>query len=136
MTLLTRCAVATALLSSIWTLAGTAQAPSGQSGFQRTEVQRGDLTIPSHETVQVVAEIAAGAQSGRHTHPGEEIGYVLSGSILLEVQGQNPLVKQAGEGFIIPQGTIHNARNTGQVLARVLATYIIEKGRPVATPVP
>ena len=124
------CGLGTALV--LW-----AHAQAGaQAGFRRTPVQQGDLSIPGRETVQAVAEIDPGAQSGRHTHPGDEIGYILEGEILLEVEGQPAVRKSVGEGFLIPSGAVHNARNTGASRARVLATYVIPKGQPVATPVP
>jgi quercetin dioxygenase-like cupin family protein len=117
-------------------LAGAAQAPpAAQAGFKRTPVQQGDLSIPGREAVQAVAEFAAGAESGRHTHPGEELAYILEGTITVEIEGKPAVVKKAGEGIMIPAGTVHNARNTGQGVAKVLATYVIEKGKPVATPV-
>ena len=106
-----------------------------QPTFKRTEVQRGDLTAAGREAVMAVAEIPAGVQSGRHTHPGEEIGYVLEGPVIVEIDGQPPRTLKTGEGFLIPAGRVHNARNTGSGVARVLATYVVEKGKPVATPV-
>ena len=106
-----------------------------QTGFKRTPVQQADLSIPGKEVVQAVADIAPGAESGRHTHPGEEVAYIVEGTISLEIQGKPAVTKKAGEGFIIPPGTIHNAKNTSSAPAKVLATYIIEKGKPPATPV-
>lgn len=117
------------------TLVVRAQQPAAQTGFKRTPVQQGDLSAPGREAVQAIAEIQPGAESGRHTHPGEEFGYVLEGTLTLELQGKPAATKKAGEGFIIPAGTVHNARNTSKAVAKVLATYIIEKGKPVATPV-
>lgn len=117
------------------TIAVAGQAPPAPAGFKRTPVQQGDLSIPGREAVQAVAEISPGAESGRHTHPGEEFGYVLEGTISVEIQGKPAMAKKAGEGFIIPPNTIHNAKNTGKTVAKVFATYIIEKGKPVATPV-
>jgi len=111
------------------------QAPA-QAGFKRTLVQQTDLpSTPNREVVQAIAEVQPGAESGRHTHPGEEVGYVLEGTVTLEVAGKPNLVKKAGEGFVIPSGTIHNAKNAGTGTLKVLATYVIEKGKPAATPV-
>jgi quercetin dioxygenase-like cupin family protein len=103
--------------------------------FKRTVLQQGDLSAPGREAVMAVAEIQPGAASGRHTHPGEELGYVLAGPLVLEIDGKPARTLQTGEVFMIPPGTIHNARNSGTGLAKVLATYVIEKGKPVATPV-
>jgi quercetin dioxygenase-like cupin family protein len=85
--------------------------------------------------VQALAEIGPGAESGRHTHPGEEVAYIIEGTITLEIQGKPAVTKKAGEGFVITPGVIHNAKNAGTGQAKVLATYIIEKGKPPATPV-
>jgi quercetin dioxygenase-like cupin family protein len=72
--------------------------------------------------------------AGKHTHPGEELGYVLEGTLLLEVAGQPPRTLKAGEAFFIPAGTVHDGKNVGSGPAKVLATYIVEKGKPVASP--
>lgn len=117
------------------TLAVSAQQPTPQTGFRRTPVQQGDLTIAGREVVQAVAEIQPGAESGRHTHPGDEVGYMVDGTVTIEIQGKPAMTKKGGEGFIIPAGTVHNARNSSNAPAKVLATYIIEKGKPPVTPV-
>jgi quercetin dioxygenase-like cupin family protein len=114
-------------------VSAAAQAPTP---FKRTVLQQGDLSAPGREAVQALAEIQPGAASGRHTHPGEEIGYVLAGPVVLEIDGKPAKTLQTGEGFMIPAGTVHNARNAGTGVAKVVATYVIEKGKPVATPVP
>jgi quercetin dioxygenase-like cupin family protein len=106
-----------------------------QPGFSRTVIQRGDLSTPNHEVVTAVAEFQPGATVGMHTHPGEEVGYVLEGLVLLEQQGKPAVTLKAGETFLIPSGTAHNATNKGTARARVLANYIVEKGKPLATPV-
>ena len=107
-----------------------------QAGFTRTVIQRGDLSMPGHEAVTAVVEFQPGATVGRHTHPGEEVGYVLEGTIVLEQEGKPAVTLGAGKAFFIPAGTIHNATNRGSGRARVLANYIVEKGKPIATPVP
>ena len=106
-----------------------------QTGFTRTVVQKGDLSVPGREVVQAVAEFQPGATVGRHTHPGEEVGYVLEGAIVLEQEGKSAVTLSAGQAFLIPAGTVHDAANRGSGNARVLATYIVEKGKPLATPV-
>jgi quercetin dioxygenase-like cupin family protein len=116
--------------------AGIGVAAAQQPTFRRTELQRGDLSAAGREAVMAVAEIPGGVQSGRHTHPGEEIGYVLEGTVVVEMDGRAPRTLKAGDAFIIPNGQIHNARNSGGAPAKVLATYIVEKGKPVASPVP
>jgi quercetin dioxygenase-like cupin family protein len=109
-----------------------AQAPAP---FKRTVLQQADLSVAGREAVTAVAELQPGAVAGRHTHPGEEVGYVLDGSVTVEIDGKPPMALTAGKTFIIPAGAVHNARNTGSGLAKILATYIVEKGKPLATPV-
>jgi quercetin dioxygenase-like cupin family protein len=110
-----------------------AGAGAQQSGFKRTVLQQGDLSIAGREAVTAIAEFQAGATVGRHTHPGEEIGYILEGAIVLEQEGKPAVTLGAGKTFFIPAGTVHNATNRGSVQARVLANYVVEKGKPLAT---
>jgi quercetin dioxygenase-like cupin family protein len=116
-------------------IGAAAQAPPAP-GFKRTPVQQGELSIPNKDVVQAVAEFVPGGESGRHTHPGEEIAYVLDGSISVEIQGKPAVTKKAGEGIIIPAGAVHNAKNVAQGSSKVLATYVVDRGKPVATPAP
>ena len=107
-----------------------------QPAFKRTEVQRGDLSTAGREGVQAVAEFPPKIGAGRHTHPGEELGYVLEGIFTIEIDGQPAVTKRTGEAFFVPAGRTHNATNSGSGAARILATYIVEKGKPLATPAP
>jgi quercetin dioxygenase-like cupin family protein len=107
-----------------------------QAAFKRTEIQRTDLATPGRESVMVVVDLPTSATSGRHTHPGEELGYILEGAIVLEVAGKSPVTLKAGQPFAIPAGQVHSATNQTAGPARVLANYIIEKGKPIATPAP
>jgi quercetin dioxygenase-like cupin family protein len=108
-----------------------AQAP----GFKRIPVQDQDLSVPGRHAVQAKAEFDPGGAVGRHTHPGEELSIVLQGQLLLEVDGQPPRTIKAGQSFFIPAGVVHAGKNTGKGKAVVLATYVVEKGKPVATAV-
>ncbi|MBY0494838.1 MAG: cupin domain-containing protein [Cyanobacteria bacterium] len=103
------------------------------SPVTRTELQRSDLSIPGREAVMIVAEIPAGVSSDRHRHPGENLGYILEGTIVLRVDGRTPQTLTTGDVFVIAPGVVHNARNVGSTRARVLDTYIIEKGKAVTT---
>ena len=125
---------AVALTVVTFVLAGTlaAQAPA----FKRTVLQQSDISVPGREVVSAVAEFEPRATPGPHTHFGEEIGYVLEGTFLIEQAGKAPVTLQAGGSFLIPAGTVHNATNTGTGKARILATYVVEKGKPLATPAP
>ena len=80
-------------------------------------------------------EFAPGVAAGKHTHPGEELGYVLEGALVLEIEGQPPVTLKAGDVFFVPAGVVHDGKNVGSGPAKVLATYIVERGKPVATPV-
>ena len=109
-----------------------AQAP----GIQRTVVKQQDVSVPGREAVVAKVEIAPGGGTGRHTHPGEEITYVIDGEIELLIDGQ-PLAKyKGGEAFVVPNGVKHDARNTTQTPAHLSAVYLVEKGKPLATPAP
>jgi quercetin dioxygenase-like cupin family protein len=101
--------------------------------LRRTEVQRGAFSLPGREIVQVLTEIPEGVESGWHTHPGEEIGYILAGTVLMEVEGRTARTLQAGDGFLIPPRTRHNARDLGPGTGRMLSTYVVETGQPLAT---
>jgi len=109
--------------------AAFAQAPA----FKRTVLQTMELSIAGREAVTAKAELPGGVSSGRHTHPGEEVGYVLEGSVSIELEGQTKILK-AGEAFAIPAGKVHAATNTGTAQATIVSTYIVEKGKPLATP--
>jgi quercetin dioxygenase-like cupin family protein len=113
---------------------GVGPAGAQQSGFKRTVLQQGDLSVAGHESVTAVAEFQPGGTVGRHTHPGEEVGYILDGTIVLEQDGKPPVTLGPGKTFFIPAGTIHNATNRSTAPARVLANYIVEKGKPLAAP--
>jgi len=105
-----------------------------QPGFTRTTLQDQDLSIKDRHAVVARAEFIPGGAAGRHTHPGEELGYVVSGTLQLLVDGQPPRTIKAGEVFFVPAGIIHDGKNVGKGKAVVLATYVVEKGKPVASP--
>lgn len=103
------------------------------SGITRTDLQRHDLSIPGREAVQVRVDFAPGAAFGRHSHPGEEIVNVLEGTLEYEIEGKPPVTLKAGDVLFIPAGTVHAAKNVGSVTGSELATYIVEKGKPLLT---
>jgi quercetin dioxygenase-like cupin family protein len=115
-------------------LALTAAVAAQQPAFKRTVLQQHDISVPGHEVVSAVAEFEPRATPGRHIHPGEEVGYVLEGTFLVEQEGKPAVTLQAGGTFLIPAGTIHNATNTGAGNGKILATYIVEKGKPLLVP--
>jgi quercetin dioxygenase-like cupin family protein len=108
-------------------------ARSQQTGIKRTELQRHDLSIPGREAIQVRGDFPPGAAVPRHTHPGEELVYVLEGTLEFQIEGQPPVTVKAGEVFFIPAGTVHTAKNVSSGNSAALSTYIVEKGKPLLT---
>ncbi|QSB25368.1 cupin domain-containing protein [Flavobacterium sp. CLA17] len=106
-------------------------ASAQQSGIHRTDLQRHDLSVSGHESIQVRVDFEAGSAFGMHSHPGEEIIYVLEGTFVYEIEGELPVTLKAGDVLFIPAGKNHAAKNVGKVKASELATYIVEKGRPL-----
>ena len=104
-----------------------------QPGIKRTDLQRHDLSVPGREVVQVRVDFAPGVAFGKHSHPGEEIVYVLEGSLEYQVEGKPPVTLKAGEVLFIPAGTIHAAKNVASGNGAELATYVVEKGKPLLT---
>jgi quercetin dioxygenase-like cupin family protein len=104
-----------------------------QVGGRRIDLQRHDLSVTGREVVQTIVELAPGTTAPRHTHPGEEIVYVLEGTWEYTVEGKPPVILKSGGVLFIPAGAIHSARNVGTGRAAELATYIVEKGKPLIT---
>jgi len=102
-----------------------------QAGVKRTDLLRQDLSVPGREIVQVRVDFAPGVAFGRHSHPGEEIAYVLEGTLEYQFEGKPPVTLKVGEALFIPAGTIHSAKNVGKGNGAELATYIVEKGKPL-----
>jgi quercetin dioxygenase-like cupin family protein len=105
-----------------------------QTGSKRTDLQRHDLSAPGREVIQVRVDFDPGYVSPRHTHPGEEIIYVLEGTLEYEIEGQPRATVKPGDVLFVPAGAIHSARNLGSGNGAELATYIVEKGKPLITP--
>lgn len=105
-------------------------------GFARIPLQTQDVCMPGKVAVQVRGEFDPGFGTGRHTHPGEELTYILEGEIELRVDGEPPRIIRAGETFHLPAGVVHEGVNTGGSRTKVLATYIVDKGKPLAPPAP
>lgn len=123
------------LMAAAALIVATASAPhvalAQQPGVKRTDLQRHDLGVPGREVIQVRVELAPGVAFPKHSHPGEEIVYVLEGSLEYEVGGEPPVTLEAGDVLFIPAGTIHSAKNVGSGDGAELATYIVEKGKPL-----
>jgi quercetin dioxygenase-like cupin family protein len=100
-------------------------------GLTRTDLQRGDLSIPGREVIQNRVDISTEAPAIRHWHPGEEIIYVLEGSLEYEIDGDPPRTVGAGEALTVPAERVHSVRNVGAGIATELATYVVEKDKPL-----
>jgi quercetin dioxygenase-like cupin family protein len=111
-----------------------AQAQKPQIG--RTELTRRDLGDSVREVIQTRVDFAPGAAFPKHSHPGVEVAYVLEGSLEYELEGKPPLTLNAGNSLFIPAGTIHSAKNVGGGNASELATYVVDKGKPLVVTAP
>jgi quercetin dioxygenase-like cupin family protein len=104
-------------------------------GISRTDLQQHDLSVPGREVVQNRVDIGPDVPFVRHKHPGEEIIYVLEGSLEYQVDGRPPTTLEAGDVFFVPAETVHAVKNVGSGNAAELATYFVEKGKPLVVPV-
>ena len=105
-----------------------------QSGFTRTPLQDQPISVAGHHGVTARVDIGPGVESGRHMHPGEEFGYVLEGTLQLEIDGRPPQTFKTGDVFFVPAGVVHNGRNTGSVKTTLIGTYVVESGKPLSAP--
>lgn len=126
----TRIAIAAVILG----FAGIGAAQN--SGLSRTIVTKADVSVPNREAVIARVEVAPGSVAGWHTHPGEEMSYIIEGEAVLLIAGQPPRTVKAGEAFVISAGVVHNARNESTAPVRLVGIYVVEKGKPLATPAP
>ena len=129
--------IAVAALGAV-NLASTQQLPSAATTaatIKRTPLQKFDVPGTNFETIIGIAEIVPNVNIGRHTHPGPESGFMLEGDMVLIVQGQPDKIVNTGESYQVPPGAVHDAK-TGPKGAKVIATYVVEKGKPLASPAP
>ena len=101
--------------------------------LKRTVLQQSASSIPGRDIVQVLTEIPVGVESGWHIHPGEEVGYIVAGTVEMRIQDRPTLTLHAGDPFLIPPRVPHNALDLGPDTGRMLSTYIVEQGQPLAT---
>jgi quercetin dioxygenase-like cupin family protein len=102
------------------------------AGLKRTNLMQHDLSVAGREVIQVRVDFPPGAVAAKHSHPGEELVYVIEGALEYELEGRPPVVVKAGEVLFIPHGAPHAVKNVGSGNAAELATYIVEKGKPLA----
>jgi quercetin dioxygenase-like cupin family protein len=125
-------AATAALLIATGSTLPVAQAHEVSLGdIKRTNLLRNDLSTAGREVIQVLVEFGPGVSAVRHSHPGEELVFVTEGSLEYQLDGRPPLTVKAGEALFIPHGTPHAVKNVGSVKATELATYIVEKGKPL-----
>ncbi|MGO4624314.1 cupin domain-containing protein [Ensifer sp. 2YAB10] len=130
----TRIIAAALLIAGSMTTLRMAEAQQMQV-IQRTDLIKNEISVPGHEAVQVRVDIEPGTASIKHSHPGEEIAYVLEGSLEYQLEGRDPVTLQAGQALFIPAGVAHVAKNVGTTKASELATYIVAKDAPLLVPV-
>lgn len=102
--------------------------------LQRTDLIKSDIDVPAHEVVQVRVDFLPGVLAARHSHPGEEIAYVIEGTLEYKLDGREPVNLSAGQSLFIPTGVAHSAQNVGTGKASELATYIVQKGQTLVVP--
>jgi quercetin dioxygenase-like cupin family protein len=120
---------------TIIAFAAASGAVAQQGGIKRTPLQK--IEFPEgYVTVTGIAEIQPGGSAGRHTHPGIETGYLLEGEADLIIEGKPDQHLKAGDSYAIPAGVVHDARVHGEKPLKVLAIYIVDKSKPLATPAP
>jgi quercetin dioxygenase-like cupin family protein len=129
---LVNASLAALALSTLALVTQTAHAQT--AGLTRTIVTRADVSVPGREAVVAKVEIQPGVVVGWHTHPGDEISYIQEGETELMVAGQPTRILKAGEGFVIPAGIVHGAKNIGSTIVKLVGVYVIEKGQALATP--
>jgi quercetin dioxygenase-like cupin family protein len=107
-----------------------------QTGPKRTILTKQDLSnCPAHEGVVAEVEFTPGAREPKHTHPGDIFGYVHEGTLTLSVEGRPVATVKPGEVFFVPAGKVHWAENADETPVKVLVTFVVEKGKPLASPV-
>jgi quercetin dioxygenase-like cupin family protein len=125
----------TRLLAIMGLIVGSGLAPhvarAQQPGITRTDLHRHDLSVSGREAIQVLVEFAPGVTFGRHSHPGEELVYVVEGVLEYQLDGRPPVTLKAGEVLFIPAGAVHAVKNVGRGNGSELATYVVEKGKPL-----
>ncbi|WP_064705432.1 cupin domain-containing protein [Rhizobium bangladeshense] len=113
---------------------GGAAAAHAEQPIERTDLIKNDIDVPGHEVVQVRVDFAPGVLAPNHSHPGEEVAFVLEGTLEYKLEGREPVTLKAGQSLFIPSGVVHSAKNVGSGKASELATYIVRKGEALVVP--
>lgn len=109
-------------------------AAHAEEPLRRTDLLKNDIDVSGHEVVQVRVDFAPGALAAKHSHPGEEVAYVVQGVLEYQLEGRQPVTLKAGQSLFIPTGVVHSAKNVGNGEASELATYIVRKGETLVVP--
>ncbi len=117
-------------------LIGCPAAFAQDAEIKRQIMQRSDVPGTAYETVLGIAELPSGMSIGKHTHLGVEVGYVAQGELELMIDGQAPIRLKAGDSYLVPAGAAHDAKSIGNVPGRAVATWVVEKGKPLSQPAP
>ena len=125
--------VSTVVLVGLAALIINNSAMAQQPGTKRTNLQRYDLSAPGREVMQVRVDFDSGYVAPKHTHPGEEIIYVIEGTLEYYIEGKPPMTVKSGDVLFVPAGTVHSVKNVGRGNGAELATYVVEKGKPLIT---
>jgi quercetin dioxygenase-like cupin family protein len=129
--------VLTAIASVVaFSLLGPPASSGEEQGARRTVLTKQDLSnFPGHEAVLAKVEFAPGAREPKHTHPGDLFGFVVEGALSVSMEGKPVTTVNAGEVFFVPAGTVHWGENASKTPTRVIVTFVVEKGKPLTTPV-
>ena len=107
--------------------------PAAPAMLKRAELQRFPSPVPGWAIIQTLVQIPEGTTSGRHSHPGPEVGYIVRGDVAMEFDDRPTLTLRTGDPFLIPTGVIHNARNIGSVTTKMLSSYVVDEAQPLVT---
>ncbi|GGX77192.1 cupin domain-containing protein [Massilia dura] len=123
--------IATTVLALAASLSTSAHAQ--MAGLGRADLLKESISVPGKELVQVRVDFAPGIEAPRHSHPGEEVAFVLEGTLEYRIDGQPPVTLKAGQTLFIPAGAVHSARNVHHGESKELATYLVQKNEPLVT---
>jgi len=121
------------IMGAAMLIVGNAVTQTQQPGSKRTPLQQHDLSAPGREVIQVRVDFDPGYVAPRHTHPGEEMIYVIEGKLQYQIEGQPDATVKPGDVLFVPAGAIHSVKNVGSGNGAELATYVVEKGKPLIT---
>jgi quercetin dioxygenase-like cupin family protein len=117
-----------------WAPSLVTSAAAQQPAVTRKALLQQDLAIPGYATALVAVDFPVGSREGKHTHPGTLIAYVQEGVLTLDSEGKPTATYKAGDTFSVEPGKIHEGINNGTTPVKVLAAFVVEKGKPITSP--